>query len=99
MSEPVPNPSVDAPEPAAPGSNASRVMGGILLVIGILVMGLSGLCTGACLIIALPEMARGSAENFFTMLGAGAVIGGIPFAFGFLFFWLGRRMRKAADQA
>lgn len=94
MSEPVPDPSVDTPEQAPPSSNASRVMGGIFLVIGLLVMGLSGLCTGVCLISTLPEMTRGSADNFLTMLGAGAVIGGIPFAFGVLFFWLGRKMRS-----
>lgn len=93
--------SDDQHEPAAarahtapPASNAARIMGGILYVFGILVMGLSGLCTGIFFIAQVPETLNGSPGNVLTMLGVIAVVGGIPFAVGFVLFWFGRKMRQ-----
>lgn len=68
-------------------------MGSIFLVFGILVMGLSGLCTGVYLISILPAAWNGSPGDFLNVLGLGAVVGGTPFVVGLLFFWIGRRMR------
>src|SRR3546814_5357700 len=42
--------ATDSTRPASPASSAARVMGGIFLVVGFLVMTLSGLCTGVAVI-------------------------------------------------
>ena len=62
-----------------------RVAGGILMAIGILVAGLSGLCT-VLMFVESPSPENFSAES----LGIVAIFGGIPLGFGILFIWLGR---------
>lgn len=89
-------PTSDSSQPAPPASSAARVMGGIFLVFGILVMGLSGLCSGVFLISGLATPSGGSLGNSLELLRLVAIIGGIPFVVGLFFFWLGRRMRKNA---
>jgi hypothetical protein len=84
-----------APRPPVAPAGGKSIFGGILFGIGILIMGLSGLCTGGLALIALPDAIRsGNGSEIFGMLAIGSLYGGIPFGIGFLLFWLGKRMRR-----
>jgi hypothetical protein len=61
--------------------------GGILLAIGILIAGASGLCTVVFLTMTVGHGA-GGAEGFSLML----VVGGIPFTIGMGLFFAGRAL-------
>lgn len=66
--------------------------GGILLAIGILIMGVSGLCSSVFLFSALTE--PGSAE----MLILVALFGGLPFAAGIGLLLGGRALIRSARE-
>lgn len=53
-----------------------KILGGILLATGILIAGLSGLCSAILL------LSEAGGPNFTDGLGIVAIFGGIPFVFG-----------------
>jgi len=67
------------------------LFGGILLAVGILVAGLSGLCSLAFLVMGLSEPS--GAADFLPMV---LLIGGIPFLIGLGLFFAGRSLLRAA---
>ena len=68
-----------------------KVFGGLFIAAGILIAGLSGLCT--YFVVA----DSGSPETFSAeSLGIVALVGGIPFITGMTFVWLGRYLIKNA---
>lgn len=75
------------------------VFGGILLAIGLLVMGLSGLCSGVFIVMMFSE---GSFDSeTLSMLLMPLIIGGVPFVIGLGLFVLGRVLLREgrAEQA
>ena len=68
-----------------------KVVGGIMIGIGILVAGLSGLCT-VMMFVAAPSAENFSAES----LGIVSIFGGIPFTLGVGLIFLGRYLIKSA---
>jgi hypothetical protein len=68
-----------------------KLIGGILMAIGILIAGASGLCS---LVFAIGGLSGGGAE----LLPLVLVIGGVPFAIGFGMAALGRSLIKAVDR-
>ena len=69
-----------------------KTLGGILLGVGILIAGLSGLCS---LIFFATEMTSPH-SNTSELIGMVLFIGGIPFAIGLGLFFLGRHLIKSA---
>ena len=71
-----------------------RAFGGLLLGIGILIAGLSGLCT---VMVVIPELLHpgGGAEDFAADIPGDLIIGGVPFAIGIGLFFLGRHMIRS----
>ncbi len=73
----------------------TKVLGGILLAVGILIAGASGLCSLAMLISFF------SSGSTFTDLGDGlplvAIFGGIPFAAGIGLLFAGRQLLRRAE--
>ena len=69
-----------------------KVFGGLFVAVGILVAGLSGLCT----ILMFTESS--SPETYTAeSLGIVAIFGGIPFITGATFIWLGIYLIKNAS--
>lgn len=98
MNEEPHRPGAGRPGPTASPGVAADIMGGILVVFGILIMGLSGLCVGVVFLGRLLRLLHGSPGDIVDLLDSDIVIAGIPLAFGFLFFWLGRRIQKGASK-
>ena len=69
-----------------------KLIGGILMAIGILIAGLSGLCSLVFIISGLPS---GEGAGLFTLV---LVLGGIPFAIGVGLFLGGRAIINAAKR-
>lgn len=71
----------------------SRLFGGLLLGIGILVMTCSGLCSLYVVILGFGEVFKDPSIILLPM-----IVGGVPFALGFGAFKWGRRLvKKQAD--
>lgn len=70
----------------------TRLFGGLLLGVGILVMTCSGLCS-----LAVIVMGAGEAANDPSLFLMPLMFGGIPFAIGFGLFALGRWLLRSAD--
>jgi len=66
-----------------------KFFGGLLLAVGILIAGLSGLCSLASL-ISLASSGPGE----FSSLGLVALFGGIPFLIGAALIWIGRALLR-----
>ena len=75
-----------------------QVFGGILLAIGILIAGLSGLCTVLVVGGELISPSHGP-ENFTGDIGADLVMGGIPFAIGFAMAFGGWKLLNSGKKA
>ena len=74
----------------------SKLLGGILMAVGILIAGASGLCS-LFFLASMATSARGQG-GFAGLLPLVVLIGGIPFAIGFgLFRWGRAIVRKAQD--
>jgi hypothetical protein len=75
------------------------VFGGLLMGIGILIAGLSGLCTvvgvGAML---FDPGSMGNAGEMVSVLGAVLLFGGVPFLIGLGLFFAGRHLLKDQRQ-
>ncbi len=69
-----------------------RIIGGILLAIGILVAGVSGLCS----LLLLTEQSSWSGPAAAESLTIIAVVGGIPFLVGLGIVFLGRHLLRTA---
>ena len=67
--------------------------GGLLLAVGILIAGASGLCSLTILGMGLTE-----SGGMVMMLPMVAVVGGIPFAFGLALFFGGRALLRQAKR-
>jgi hypothetical protein len=72
-----------------------RLFGGILLGVGILVAGASGLCSAVFLVSMLGSNSGGMGD-LSSMLAMIAVVGGIPFAIGMGLVWAGRHLLRKA---
>jgi hypothetical protein len=76
----------------------SKLVGSIMIGVGLLIAGLSGLCS-----VAFGVMLLGSsgvdAKVILQWLGAVAVFGGIPFAIGLGLFFGGRSVVRKAEGA
>lgn len=72
-----------------------RLLGGILLGIGILLMGASGLCTGAFVVMALFS---GNLTDGLGMIPLGLAVGIVPFGIGLGIYYGGRALIRAADR-
>jgi len=70
-----------------------QVFGGLLMGLGILIAGLSGLCTIFAAGSFLLDPASGEA---LTMLPAVFIFGGVPFVIGLGFFFGGRALLRSA---
>lgn len=69
-----------------------RLFGALLIAVGALVAGLSGLCSLTFAVLMLID--QGSWADKGQMLLLDLFVGGIPFAVGALAFWAGRRLRR-----
>ena len=67
-----------------------KTLGGILLGIGILIAGLSGLCS----LVFLATEATSPYTNLSEMFGMVMMVGGIPFVIGVGLIFLGRHLIK-----
>lgn len=75
------------------------VFGGILLAVGLIVMTLSGLCSGVFIVMMLAE---GSFDSeMLSILMMPLIVGGVPFVIGLGLFVLGRVLLREgrAEQA
>lgn len=70
-----------------------KIIGAIMIAVGILVAGLSGLCT-VMMFVAEPSAENFSAES----IGIVTIFGGIPFAIGIGLIFLGRYLVKSAGE-
>ncbi len=64
------------------------LFGGILLAIGILIAGASGLCTVVFFVMAIPH-------GGFSALPVMVIFGGVPFAIGLGLFFTGRSLIRS----
>lgn len=71
-------------------SALGRTLCGILIGVGILVAGLSGLCSVMVILSAMPLSPIDLREGLPIVL----LVGGVPFALGLLAVWGGRRMLR-----
>jgi hypothetical protein len=75
-----------------------KFMGGCLLGVGILIAGLSGLCTLLVVGTSFMDSATQDARAFASMIPAVLIFAGIPFAIGLGLFFLGRYLMRTAKQ-
>lgn len=68
------------------------MLGGILIGIGILIAGLSGLCS----LVFFATEVTSPYTSFSELMSYVLFVGGIPFAIGIGFIFLGRRLTKSA---
>lgn len=66
-----------------------KLLGGILLAIGILIAGASGLCSA---VVLISTIGQNTGEDFLLVL----LIGGIPFALGVGLLFAGRALIRAS---
>ena len=69
-----------------------QLLGGILLAIGLLIAGASGLCTGVMLVMSIGQ--SGSAG----IIPLALLFGGVPFGIGLLLFFGGRALLRSARE-
>jgi hypothetical protein len=88
-----PNPEADR--------TVARLFGAMLMVVGVLIMALSGLCSLGVLGMMLMEMFRSplGSVGAVTMVPMIAIFGGVPMAAGFGVFTLGRGLRRGPKAA
>lgn len=71
-----------------------KILGSILMGIGILIAGLSGLCSLVFFVTEITSLHSQTGD----LIGAVLMVGGIPFAIGAGLFFLGRHLiRKAGE--
>jgi len=73
-----------------------KLFGGIFLAVGLIIMGLSGLCTGYFILMFLSSGGGGFGDAGALLLPL--LFGGVPFALGFGLFFGGRKMIEAANE-
>jgi hypothetical protein len=76
----------------------SKLVGSIMMGVGILIAGLSGLCSVAVAVMGLGSSGI-DAGVIVQGLGVIAVFGGIPFAMGLGLFFGGRSVVRRAEEA
>ncbi len=83
------------PRPPVPVTPGKSIFGGLVFGLGILMMGLSGLCSGVWIFTVISESRGNEWHSLIVGLASNILaFGGIPFGIGFLLFWLGKRMLK-----
>ena len=85
---------VEPPEGAASGSTARRVFGIILLVLGVGMTLVSGLCTAGMTIADLTSSGGGGGGEI-NLTGVQFIVGGPFILIGALMWWGGHRLAKA----
>jgi hypothetical protein len=71
-----------------------EMFGGILIAMGILIAGLSGLCSAAFFLMAM----GGGGGDIAAATGVIMVVGGLPFAFGLALFFGGKALIRTAKR-
>jgi hypothetical protein len=82
---------VEPPEGAASGSTARRVFGIILLVLGIGMTLVSGLCTAG---MTIADLTSGGGGGEINLSGIQFIVGGPFIVIGALMWWGGHRLAK-----
>lgn len=72
-----------------------KLLGGILLAIGVLVAGTTGLCTGVIVLTALPQLFRMPGQIL--PMSPILLVGIVPCLLGVVIARLGLRMMREAD--
>ena len=73
-----------------------NLFAGILMALGVLICGTSGLCTLWFLTISvIGSASAGNLSQIGMALGMAAVVGGIPFAIGLFMYFLGKSANRA----
>ena len=76
-----------------------QFFGAMLLGVGILIAGVSGLCTAVMLGAGLFDPSSWNSSEFLTLiLPMAAIFGGIPFAIALILFFAGRYLLRSARQ-
>jgi hypothetical protein len=84
-----------SPAPANPDGNpAGRFFGVLMMVAGVLIAGLSGLCT-TVFGVAMTSEAGHNPREVGGLVVVMAIFGGIPFGFGVLAFFIGRFLYRS----
>ncbi len=73
-----------------------KVFGGLMLGCGILVAGLSGLCT--LLVAGTSMLGASSSQEMMSVIPAALIFGGIPVAIGVGLFFGGRALVRSAKE-
>jgi hypothetical protein len=77
-----------------------KLMGGILLAAGLIIAGLSGLCSLVFIVAGLVGAAQSDGQGFVSIVISGvplvAMVGGIPFAIGFGLYKFGQSLIRSA---
>lgn len=90
-----PSASPPAGPPISPESNgAGRFFGALMMVAGVLIAGLSGLCTTVFGVAMIGEAGHNS-RDVGGLLVVMAIFGGVPFGFGVLAFFIGRFLYRS----
>ncbi|MGE3693123.1 MAG: hypothetical protein AB7F98_17240 [Novosphingobium sp.] len=72
-----------------------NVFGGIFMGCGILIGGLSGLCTLFAIATAMMDMGSSSSSEMISIVPAALIFGGIPLAIGIGLFFGGRALMNS----
>lgn len=94
MTTPEPN-NERSPARPAPPSSLRRIIGLVLITIGILWMAASGLCSAAFLVTIFTE-GPGSVGEILSILPMIALVGGFSVGVGFVLYIVGRALRPEA---
>ncbi|MGA0599499.1 hypothetical protein ACO2Q3_02195 [Caulobacter sp. KR2-114] len=100
MTAPPPS-SLPSSQPASPpsspdGNGAGRFFGVLMIVAGVLIAALSGLCTVVFGLVVAGEAGRGAGGQLAGMVVVMAIFGGIPFAFGVAAILIGRFLYRSS---
>ena len=71
----------------------NRLIGGVLIAIGILIAGLSGLCSVYLVVSSMPLSMAEVSDGALVLL----LFGGVPFVLGLATIWGGRVMLRDGD--
>jgi hypothetical protein len=78
-------------EPPSPPSSPARFFGALLIVAGVLLAALCGLCTLVVIGVSLDAPANNGPQNYGgrAMIPVALLLGGVPTVFGCLTIWAG----------
>ncbi|MDR3512208.1 MAG: hypothetical protein P4L73_11280 [Caulobacteraceae bacterium] len=82
-------------EPSNPADDhhVAKLFGAMLMVVGVLIMTLCGICSAGVLVMAI-FAATQSLGSGLGLLGTDLVVGGLPFGVGLVIFIVGKGLRR-----